>query len=115
MKSEFRIVASMKKFIFELNDILVNFPKKEKELGDSLKKNCFECLELIFFANNVSDRLMLQKKIMSKISMIDFLIEYAYKMKYISEKQALRKSHELNVITKMLYGWINEQQRNKTS
>jgi hypothetical protein len=55
----------------------------------------------------MEDKKILQKRIISKISMIDFYIEYSYKMKYISEKLALKKAHELNIITKMLYGWVN--------
>jgi hypothetical protein len=106
MKSDLKIVVLMKRFILDLNSFLVNFPKNEKVLIDSIRKESFECLELIFFANNVFERENIQKQIMSKISMLDFFLEYSYKMKYISEKQAMKKSNELNVITKLLYGWI---------
>jgi hypothetical protein len=109
MKSEFRIIVLMKNFIFDLNNLLKTFPKNERILTDNIKKESFKCLELIFFANNISDRENVQKKIISKISMLDFYLEYAFKMKYISQKQATKKSHELNAITKMLYGWLNNE------
>ena len=38
--------------------------------------------------------------------MLDFYFEESFKKKYISERQALRKTNELSVITKMMYGWI---------
>jgi hypothetical protein len=106
MKNEFKIIVSMKRFIFSLNDFLDNFPKSEKELVDRFKRTSFECLELIYLANNKDDREDLQKQIMSKISMLDFYLEYSFNKKYISVKQAEKKSNELNVIEKLLYGWI---------
>jgi hypothetical protein len=91
----------MKNFIFDLNNLLQTFPKNERILTDNIKQESFKCLELIFYSNNISNRKATQKEIISKISMLDFYLEYAYKMKYISQKQATKKSHELNAITKM--------------
>ena len=45
----FRIIKNMKLYIETLDDTLINFPKKEKVLTDSIKKISYEILKLIFF------------------------------------------------------------------
>ncbi len=106
MNTEFRIVKNVKEFIISLDDFLINFPKREKVLSDGIKKTGFEILELIFLANVVDSKLYLQEQIVSKLNILDFYFEYAYKKKYISEKQCLNKCDEIKVFTKMIYGWI---------
>ena len=83
--TEFRIVNNMKKFILSLDNILINFPKKAKVLKDKREW---------------------QQIIISKMSMLDFYFEEAFRKEYISEKQCKNKCNELLSITKMLYGWI---------
>ena len=48
----------------------------------------------------------LQENIISKISMIDFYLEFSFQKKYISERQCKNLCEELSKITKMMYGWI---------
>lgn len=106
MNNEFRIVKNMKQFILSLDSILINYPKNEKILKDKIKSTSYELLELILLANLKENKLEEQQLIIVKISMLDFYFEESYKKKYISERQALRKTNELSVITKMMYGWI---------
>ena len=49
-------------------------------------------------------------KLLSKISMLDFYLERSYLNKYISEKVFQNKCNQLNRITKMIYGWIKENE-----
>ena len=63
-------------------------------------------LEKIFAANLITEREPIQKEIVSKLNMLDFYFEIAFKKKYISEKQCHRYCNELLAITKMTYGWI---------
>ncbi len=107
MKSEeFRLVKNTKKFILSLDDLLINFPKNEKVLKDKIYLTSYEILEKIFAANLITEREPIQKEIVSKLNMLDFYFEIAFKKKYISEKQCHRYCNELLAITKMTYGWI---------
>ena len=69
-------------------------------------RDSLRVLELIYEANSSIDKNNYLDKISSKLSMLDFYFEESFKKKYISERQALRKTNELSVITKMMYGWI---------
>lgn len=104
--NEFRIITHLKKFILSLDDILINFPKKEKVLKDKIKETSYEVLELIEYTNLITDKIDYQYQIISKLSMLDFYFEEALKKNYISEKQCRNKGNELLEITKMVYGWI---------
>ena len=104
--NEFRIITNLKKFIISLDNILINFPKKEKVLKDKIKETSYEVLELIEYTNLITDKINYQYQIISKLSMLDFYFEESLKKKYISEKQCKNKCNELLIITKMVYGWI---------
>ena len=106
---KFLIVKNVKKFILDLEKLLVNFPRKEFLTKDMVYKDALRCLELIYIANNYEEgekRRDIQIQIVAKINMLDFYLERAYKKRYISEKQCISKSNELEVITKMIYKWI---------
>ena len=104
--NEFRIIKNFKSFIFTCNNVLDNFPKKEKVLRDKLQNTCYDVLELLELANISDEKAELQKKIISKISMLDFYLEISFKRKYICEKQCKNMSDSLLNVTKMIYGWI---------
>lgn len=102
----------MKKFILGLEIILVNFPKKEFLTKDMIYKDALRVLELVYTANEIDDivkKKTIQVEILSKINMLDFYLERAYKKKYINEKQCMAKSNELEQITKMIYKWIKSE------
>ncbi len=112
---KFLIVKNIKKFILGIEIILVNFPKKEYINKDLIYKDSLKVLELVYIANNLDDlekKKDIQIKIMSKINMLDFYIERAYKKKYISERQCLNKINELEEINKMIYSWIKNERKN---
>ena len=106
---EFLIVKKLKKFIIDLEKIIVNFPRKDFLTKDKIYKDALDTLELVFIANSVNsyDKKSLQVKILAKISMLDFYLERAYKNKYINEKQCIERSKELAEITKMVYKWVH--------
>lgn len=112
---KFLIVKNIKKFILGIEIILVNFPKKEYINKDLIYKDSLKVLELVYIANNLDDlekKKNIQIKILSKINMLDFYIERAYKKKYISERQCLNKINELEEINKMIYSWIRNERKN---
>ena len=104
--NDFLIVKNMKNFIMSLDNIVVNYPRKENVIKDRLFNDSLDILYLIYKANYSKDRLNIQIEILSKISMLDFYLERSLKNKYISEKQCLKKSNQLLTITKMVHGWI---------
>lgn len=104
MNNNFKIELKLKDFILDLDDILINFPKREYILKDKIEKTSLDILELIFLVNNTLDKSYLDI-ILSKISMLDFYLEKSYKKKYINKKLLERKIYELTIITKMIYGW----------
>ena len=104
--TEFRILTKMKEFILLLDKALMNFPKREKVLHDRLENTTYETLELITYANLKEKDIEEQRRIISKISMIDYYLELSLKKQYINEKLCKNLCDELRNITKMIYGWI---------
>ncbi len=108
MYEKLEVVNDIKKTIFYLDKIIVNFPRTEKVLKDKISNTYYEVLELIYFSNllDVKDRIVYQKRIISKIKMIDFYFKMALDKKYISYKRYLKIGNYLLNIIKQLYGWI---------
>lgn len=111
MNNNFKIVNDVKIFINSLDKIIINYPRREYIIRDRLLSDSLDILELIYLANYQKDnnnRINIQKKILTKISMLDFYLERSYKNKYISEKECIKKCRKLTEITKMIYGWIKD-------
>ena len=109
----FLIVKNMKIFIQSIDGIIVNYPRKELIIKNRLLNDSLDILELIYLANyqrDIKEKNNLQMKLLSKISMLDFYLERSYLNKYISEKVFQNKCNQLNRITKMIYGWIKENE-----
>ena len=101
MYEKLEVVNDIKKTIFYLDKIIVNFPRTEKVLKDKISNTYYEVLELIYFSNllDVKDRIVYQKRIISKIKMIDFYFKMALDKKYISYKRYLKiGNYLLNII-----------------
>lgn len=58
----------------------------------------------------IDDRLYKQKEILSKISMLDFYLEISYNDKIISLKKLNQGTRLLDIIKKLMYGWINSNE-----
>ena len=106
--NKLRILSSYKDFLYDIETILVNVPKKDYISRSNFYNKSIEILELIYYANNISNKKEYQLKLITKISVLDFYIERLYKKKYISESTTIKYSKKLNEITKMVYGWIKE-------
>ena len=107
-KEKFQILSQLKKFILSLEKIIITFPKKDLISRNMIYNDSLEVLELVLKANYEKEKSLkhnYQIAALAKINKIDFYLERAYKLKYISEKQVMKKSHELKEINKMLYSW----------
>lgn len=108
MKDNLQVITDLKKTISYLDKIIINFPRTEKVLKDKINNTCFEILELIYFCNliDINKRIIYQKKIISKIQMLDYYIKIACDKKYISYKKYINIGTYLINIIKQVYGWI---------
>ena len=109
MNNKFLLAHEVKLLIKDLDGLILLLPRKEFVLKNKLQEDLYELLELIYFTNylSVKERALYQKKILTKVSMIDYYIERCFNNKYLSEKQVLSFSRKLLKINKMIMGWIN--------
>lgn len=104
--NKFLIVKNIKSFIISLENILVTIPKKDYLSRELIYQEALILLDNVIKANYEVDK---DKKkdyqivALAKVNLLDFFLERAYKLKYISEKQAISKVNELVKINKMLY------------
>ena len=102
MKNELIIVKNIKEFIYNVDLIIENYPKKEYELRNRLVNTSYDLLELVYRSNYKKDYL---DRIFSLISMLDFYLELSFKKKIINEKRVMNLSNKLLIINKMVYKW----------
>lgn len=117
MKDNLLLVNDMKKTIMYLDKVVQNFPRTEKVLKDKINNTCFEVLELIYFSNliDINERIVYQKKIISKIKVLDFYFKIACDKKYISYKKYMKVGTFLLNAIKQLYGWIKYEKEKLSS
>lgn len=109
MKDKFNIVIRLKKFCISIDDIVVNFPKREFVVKDKILRDSLSVLEEVYYLNALKDfdvDVESRCRLISKLNMIDFYIEYLYSRNIINEKVMRKFTNELGEITKMVYGWL---------
>lgn len=111
MNDRFLVVRYMKNFICDIENMVINFPRKDLIIKNRVISDSLDILELIYLANSADDNKELRVRILSKLSMLDFYLERSYKNKIISEKVFNKKSNELAHITKLIYGWIRSESK----
>lgn len=115
---KFKIIVITKEFLFDLDDILCRFPNKEKVLKDKYKILIYEIIELIYESNYLmldiyrDERIRLQIRIISKISLLDLLLEESYRKGYITESIFRNKSKILSKLSIKIKGWISYEKNN---
>lgn len=110
MKEEkFKIVQFIRELILAIDKQMDNFPKKDIEIKNRLRKNSFDMLELAYKANSALD-INLKKQlildIISKAKVIDFLLNLSYDKQIITEKKYYKLSLKLDDIIKYSTGWL---------
>lgn len=94
--NNFLIVKNIKSFIISLENILVTIPKKDFLSRSVIYQEALILLDNVIKANYESNK---EKKkdyqivALAKVNLLDFFLERAYKLKYISEKQLNKKSN----------------------
>lgn len=112
MNDKFLIIKYIKEFIISLDDLVINFPRKQFTIKDRMINDSLDILELVYIANlNIENKKDIKIEILSKLSMLDFYLERSYKNKIISEKVCKKKCNELEKISKLVYGWIKSDNK----
>lgn len=105
-KDKFVVIINIKDFIYFIDSIIVNYPKKEYVLKDRLQETSYCLLELAYIGNVTDEKIKILKKMISKINMLDFYLEMSYNKKCLSQKKLNVVCRKLETITKLIYGWI---------
>jgi len=90
MNEKFIIAKNIKNFILNLDDMIINMPKKENYMKDKILETSLELLYDVYRTNhtiNKDQKTIKQIDILSKINILDFYIERLYIKKYISENK----------------------------
>lgn len=110
MKEEkFKAINFIRNLIIELDKELTNFPKKDIEIKNRIRNNSYDLLELAYEANTTTsetDKRRLLEKVISKIKVIDFLINLAYDNMLINSKKYVKLGRRIDDITKYTVGWM---------
>lgn len=106
MKDSLLIARSFKKTLIYIDKIVEVFPNKETVLRDNILKTNYEILELIYFANEIDDRSLYQRKIIAKLKMLDFYLSFSTEKGYISHKKYEKVGNYLIEIIQLVKGWM---------
>ena len=106
----FKLVTKCKEFIVFVNEIIINYPRKEFILKDRIINTSYDLLELIFITNLMEEKLDNQKIMLTKISMLDFYLEESYHKQCISEKKLNKGCRQIEEMQKMIYGWVKSDE-----
>ena len=110
MKVEkFKVIELIRELILAIDKEMVNYPKKDIELKNKIRLNTYDILELSYEANvttNIEDKRKLMFKLISKIKVIDFLLNLSFDKKIISEKRYYSFGRRLDDIAKYINGWL---------
>lgn len=115
-QDKFKIVNLIKDLIVNIDQNLLNFPKKEIELKHKIKESSYNLLLLIYEANNTTDidrRVSLQEKGIAYIKYLDFLFNLCYDKQIINGKKYLKFGEKLDTIVRYIIAWRNASKPEK--
>lgn len=117
MKIEkFKVIEFIRNLILAVDKELENFPKKDIEIKNRIRTNSYDLLELSYEANTSEDiesKKKLLVKIISKIKIIDFLLNLSLDKELITQKKYYKLSARIDDIVKYTTGWLKSIQQNK--
>ena len=110
MKEEkFKIIQFIRELLIMIDTQMDNFPKKDIELKNRIRMNSYDILEIAYEANvetNTEIKKQLLRKAISKIKIIDFLLNLSYDKNIITEKKYLKFGNKMDDIVKYTTGWL---------
>ena len=108
-KSEFKILNKTLLFIDSIDNLISNIPRKDYFYKDRLISDSYLLLEYILRANySINEELRNNSltEILTRLTIIDKLLERFYNKKYISEKQLLTSVRILTEVNRMVKSWL---------
>ena len=115
MSDNLNIIVNLKKTIIYLDKIIINFPGNERELKDKLREAMYDLLEILYLASEFrEDRKEYLVRAVVKVKMIDFYLKISCDKKYISYKKHQKVSLHLLDLTRQIYGWIKNEEKEKS-
>jgi len=108
---KFKVTQFIKEFILKIEKELNNFPKKDIEIKNRIRTNCYDLLEICFEANTtekIERKIELLQKAIAKIKTIDFLLDLSYERTLISNKTILKLGVRMDDIIKYISGWLKK-------
>lgn len=112
---KFKVLQFIRELIIRIDVELKNFPKKDIEIKQKIRGNCFDLLEIAYEANTSSNNLRkieLLEKCIAKIKVMDFLLNLSYDNKLITSKKYLKLADKMNDILKYISGWLKKIKAN---
>lgn len=108
-EEKFKVIQFIRELIIYIDKSLENFSKKDIELKNRLRNNSYDLLELAYLANttkNIDKKIGKLEEIISKIKVIDFLINLCYEKEIINGKRYLKFGSKMDDILKYTLGWL---------
>lgn len=110
MKEEkFQVINFIRNLILTIDKELNNFPKRDIEIKNRIRNISYDLLELSYEANttnNIKNKEILLEKIMSKIKVLDFLLNLCYDKMIINNKKYIKFGERIDDIIKYTTGWL---------
>lgn len=112
MKEEkFKVIDFIRKLTIQIDKELDNFPKKDLEIKNRIRSNCYDLLEMTYEANAVTSnekRIKILERCIAKIKVIDFLLNLSYDKQIITNKKYVKLGSTMNDIIKYISGWLKK-------
>ena len=108
-EEKFKVIQFIRELIISIDKLMDNFPKKDIELKNRIRANTYDILEISYEANNIIDieeKRKLIFKIISKVKVIDFLLNMSFDKQLITEKKYYKLSQRLDDIARYTNGWL---------
>ena len=115
-QDKFKITNLIKELIVNIDQNLLNFPKKEIELKHKIKESSYNLLLLTYEANNTSNidkRVELQERCIAYVKYLDFLFNLCYDKQIINGKKYLKFGENLDTIVRYIIAWRNASKPEK--
>ena len=111
MKTEkFKVIQFIRELLVLIDKQMDNFPKKDIEFKNRIRSNSYDLLEISYEANSTQDveyKKKLLNKALSKIKVVDFLLNLAYDKQIINKKKYYKFGSKMDDVTKYISGWLN--------
>lgn len=106
------IILRVKKTIYYVDKILVNFPRNEAVLKKRISNSFFDILEYSYQALiDLDHRCQLIKDVLTKMKMIDFYLKISFDKGVLSHKGLKTLGVNLREITELYYAWLRKNEK----